>query len=95
MDRRKNRAEYHAVTDLLGGDQPTRPSSSFLPQTVTRDPDGTIREIKEQSGKDIWLWGSLKLMHCLLHTGVVRKSGCWSARRQEARQRNISRIGGT
>lgn len=26
---------------------------------MTRDPAGTIRELKEQSGKDIWLWGSL------------------------------------
>ncbi|MFB9855156.1 hypothetical protein ACFFMR_32735, partial [Micromonospora andamanensis] len=24
-----------------------------------------------QSGKDIWLWGSLQLMHTLLHAGVV------------------------
>jgi dihydrofolate reductase len=40
-------------------------------RTVTRDPTATIRELKEQSGKDIWLWGSLKLMHCLLDAGVV------------------------
>jgi dihydrofolate reductase len=38
---------------------------------VTRDPAATIRELKQQSGKDIWLWGSLKLMHSLLATGVV------------------------
>ncbi len=38
---------------------------------MTRDPTATIRELKEQSGKDIWLWGSLKLMHCLLDAGVV------------------------
>jgi dihydrofolate reductase len=38
---------------------------------VTRDPAATIRELKEQSGKDIWLWGSLKLMHSLLDAGVV------------------------
>ena len=38
---------------------------------MTRDPAPTIRELKEQSGKDIWLWGSLKLMHSLLGTGVV------------------------
>ncbi|MGP4029383.1 dihydrofolate reductase family protein [Actinomadura sp. 3N407] len=39
--------------------------------TVTRDPAATIRELKEQSGKDIWLWGSLKLMHSLLDAGVA------------------------
>ena len=39
--------------------------------TVTRDPAATIRELKEQSGKDIWLWGSLTLMHSLLAAGLV------------------------
>ena len=38
---------------------------------MTRDPSATIRGLKEQNGKDIWLWGSLKLMHSLLATGVV------------------------
>jgi dihydrofolate reductase len=38
---------------------------------VTRDPAATIRELKEQSGKDIWLWGSLTLMRSLLDAGVV------------------------
>ncbi|WP_311380838.1 dihydrofolate reductase family protein [Arthrobacter sp. ISL-28] len=38
---------------------------------MTRDPAATIRELKEQSGKDIWLWGSLRLMHSLLDSGVV------------------------
>jgi dihydrofolate reductase len=38
---------------------------------VTRDPAATIRELKKQGGKDIWLWGSLKLMHSLLEAGVV------------------------
>ncbi|MFC4950628.1 dihydrofolate reductase family protein [Pseudonocardia sp. GCM10023141] len=39
--------------------------------TVTRDPAATIRELKEQSGKDIWLWGSLELMRSLLAAGLV------------------------
>jgi dihydrofolate reductase len=43
----------------------------FPAATVTRDPAATIRELKERSGKDIWLWGSLKLMHSLLEAGVV------------------------
>jgi dihydrofolate reductase len=38
---------------------------------VTRDPAATVRELKEKSGKDIWLWGSLKLMRSLLGAGVV------------------------
>ena len=38
---------------------------------MTREPATTIRELKERSGKDIWLWGSLTLMHFLLHAGVV------------------------
>ena len=47
------------------------PWGDFPAATVTRDPAATIRELKEQSGKDLWLWGSLKLMHSLLDIGVV------------------------
>jgi hypothetical protein len=47
------------------------PWGDFPAATVTRDPAATIRELKEQSGKDIWLWGSLELMHSLLDAGVV------------------------
>jgi dihydrofolate reductase len=47
------------------------PWGDFSAATVTRDPAATIRQLKEQSGKDIWLWGSLKLMHSLLDAGVV------------------------
>ena len=47
------------------------PWGDFPAATVTRDPAATIRELKEQNGKDIWLWGSLKLMHSLLDAGVV------------------------
>ena len=39
--------------------------------TVTRDPVATIRELKGQDGKDLWLWGSLTLMRALLDAGVV------------------------
>jgi dihydrofolate reductase len=38
---------------------------------VTRDPAATIRGLKQQSGKDIWLWGSLGLMHSLLDADIV------------------------
>jgi dihydrofolate reductase len=47
------------------------PWGNFPAATVTRDPVATIRELKEQSGKDLWLWGSLTLMHSLLDAGVV------------------------
>ncbi|MDR6556600.1 dihydrofolate reductase [Arthrobacter pascens] len=47
------------------------PWGDFPAATVTRDPAATIRELKEQNGKDIWLWGSLKLMHSLLDAGLV------------------------
>ncbi len=47
------------------------PWGDFPAATVTRGPASTIRELKEQSGKDIWLWGSLKLMHSMLDAGVV------------------------
>jgi dihydrofolate reductase len=47
------------------------PWGDFPAATVTRDPAATIWELKEQSGKDIWLWGSLTLMHALLGAGLV------------------------
>jgi dihydrofolate reductase len=47
------------------------PWGDFPAATVTRDPVATIRELKEQSGKDIWLWGSLTLMRSLMDADVV------------------------
>ena len=47
------------------------PWGDFPAATVTRDPAATIRELKEQGGKDLWLWGSLTLMHYLMDAGVV------------------------
>jgi len=47
------------------------PWGDFPAATVTRAPAATVRELKDQSGKDIWLWGSLTLMHSLLDAGVV------------------------
>jgi dihydrofolate reductase len=47
------------------------PWGGFPAATVTRDPAATIRELKQQSGKDIWLFGSLTLMHSLLDAGLV------------------------
>lgn len=47
------------------------PWGDFPAATVTRDPVATVRELKEQSGKDIWLWGSLTLMRSLMDADVV------------------------
>lgn len=47
------------------------PWGAFPAATVTRDAAATIQELKAQSGKDIWLWGSLKLMQSLLDAGLV------------------------
>ncbi|MFI9559346.1 dihydrofolate reductase family protein [Nonomuraea endophytica] len=47
------------------------PWGDFPAATVTRDPAATIRELKEHSGKDIWLWGSLTLMQSLLDADLV------------------------
>lgn len=47
------------------------PWGDFPAATVTRDAVATVRELKEQSGKDIWLWGSLQLMHTLIGAGAV------------------------
>ena len=47
------------------------PWGDFPAATVTPDPTATIRELKEQTGGDLWLWGSLTLMHSLLDAGAV------------------------
>jgi dihydrofolate reductase len=47
------------------------PWGDFPAATVTRDPAATVRGLKEESGKDIWLWGSLTLMRSLFDAGVV------------------------
>jgi dihydrofolate reductase len=38
---------------------------------VTRDPVATVEALKQHGGKDIWLWGSLRLMHSLMEAGAV------------------------
>jgi len=47
------------------------PWGDFPAATVTRDPAATIRQLKQRAGKDLWLWGSLNLMHSLLDAGLV------------------------
>jgi dihydrofolate reductase len=47
------------------------PWGDFPAATVTPDPVATIRQLKQHDGKDLWLWGSLTLMHSLMDAGVV------------------------
>jgi dihydrofolate reductase len=47
------------------------PWGKFSAATVTTDPVATVRQLKQQEGKDIWLWGSLKLMQSMFEAGVV------------------------
>jgi dihydrofolate reductase len=65
-EKLNNLTKYVASSNLEGA-----PWGEFPTATVTRDPATTIRELKEQDGKDIWLWGSLTLMHSLMDVGLV------------------------
>jgi dihydrofolate reductase len=47
------------------------PWGDFPAGTVTPDPAATIRELKQEDGKDLWLWGSLTLMQSLFNEGLV------------------------
>lgn len=47
------------------------PWGDFPAATVTRDPVMTLRSLKQEDGKDIWLWGSLTLMRSLMDAGAV------------------------
>lgn len=59
-------AKYVASTTL---DQ--APWGDFTAATVTSEPAATIRELKLQNGKDLWLWGSLTLMQSLFDAGLI------------------------
>lgn len=65
-EKLNNLTKFVASTKLADA-----PWGDFPAATVTRDPAATIRKLKRQGGKDIWLWGSLKLMHFLLNAGAV------------------------
>ena len=47
------------------------PWGSFPAATITRDPVAAVRDLKQQSGKDIVLWGSLTLMQSMFDADVV------------------------
>jgi len=40
---------------------------------ITDDAVATIKKLKEQDGKDIWLWGSLTVMKDLFDAGLIDK----------------------
>ncbi|TDC05860.1 deaminase [Nonomuraea longispora] len=65
-EKLNNLTKFVASSKLDGA-----PWGDFPAATVTRDAGATVRELKKQDGKDIWMWGSLTLMRSLLDAGVV------------------------
>ncbi|GAB3752001.1 dihydrofolate reductase family protein [Microlunatus parietis] len=65
-EKLNNLTKYVASTTLTEA-----PWGDFSPATVMRDPIATIRDLKQQDGQDLWLFGSLTLLHSLLEAGVV------------------------
>ncbi|MFC7624092.1 dihydrofolate reductase family protein [Microlunatus sp. GCM10028923] len=65
-EKLNNLTKYVASTTLTEA-----PWGDFPAATVTRDPITTVRDLKEQNGQDLWLWGSLDLMQALLAAGAV------------------------
>ena len=47
------------------------PWGDFPACTITDDIVATVKELKEQDGKDIWLWGSLTVMKDLFDAGLI------------------------
>jgi dihydrofolate reductase len=47
------------------------PWGDFPAATITPEPAAIIRELKQQDGKNLWLWGSLTLMQSLFDDGLV------------------------
>ncbi|WP_083365414.1 dihydrofolate reductase family protein [Microterricola viridarii] len=47
------------------------PWGAFPAATVAPDAAATVRELKAQPGRDLWLWGSLTLMRSLMDAGLV------------------------
>lgn len=47
------------------------PWGEFPAGTVTSDPESAIRELKQQDGKHLWLWGSLSLMQSLFDADLI------------------------
>jgi dihydrofolate reductase len=65
-------AKLNALTKFVASSTlDDAPWGEFSAATITRDAVATIRDLKEQDGKHLWLWGSLRLMHSLMEAGVV------------------------
>jgi dihydrofolate reductase len=47
------------------------PWGDFTEAAVTADAAATVRELKQQEGKALWLWGSLSLMQSLFDARLV------------------------
>lgn len=47
------------------------PWGRFAPATVTADPAATVRQLKQQAGRNILLWGSLTLMQAMFEADLV------------------------
>src|SRR6266496_1998655 len=47
------------------------PWGNFSAATVTSDAAATLKELKKQDGKDMWLWGSLTLMKSMFEAGLI------------------------
>lgn len=64
--------KLNALTKYVASSQlEEAPWGDYPAATVTRDPIATVKELKQQDGKDIWLFGSLTLMRSLLEAGAV------------------------
>ncbi|MEV7554171.1 dihydrofolate reductase family protein [Amycolatopsis sp. NPDC089917] len=65
-------AKVNALTKFVASSKLEKaPWGDFPEATVTTDAVATVRELKQRSGKDLWLWGSLTLMRSLLDAGLV------------------------
>lgn len=65
-DKINGLTKYVASTKLTAA-----PWGELTPATITADPVTTIRELKQQTGKDIVLWGSPTLMQDMFDAGLV------------------------
>jgi dihydrofolate reductase len=65
--RKLNELTKYVASTTLG----EAPWGEFSAATVTAEPVAKIRELKQQEGKHLWLWGSLTLMQSLFDNGLI------------------------
>jgi dihydrofolate reductase len=85
-----NLTKFVASSKLQDG-----PWGDFPAATVTPNPVATVRVLKEQSGKAIWLWGSLTLMRALMDAGLVDEVRMLVCPASRGKGRAFSRTGKT